>query len=168
MTTDSREKNSKQSRDAVLSNLIEQVQYEKTKDYITNRIVPQMEWYSSKSRSYKKKYYRWMTAVIMISAFVPVVSVFADGSIWVKALLAALGAGTTACNAYLSLQNYKDLWLSYRKTREAVLRTLYFYFNNIGVFSQSGTQEEKDARLIILCENELSSETGGWQSSMEK
>jgi len=168
MTTDSRKENSRQSRDAALSNLIEQVQNEKTKDYITNRIVPQMEWYSSKSRSYKKKYFRWMTAVIMIGAFVPVVSVFADGSIWVKALLAALGAGTTACNAYLSLQNYKDLWLTYRKTREAVLRTLYFYFNNIGVFSQSGTQEEKDAHLITICENELSSETDGWQSSIEK
>lgn len=81
MITDSREENSRQSRDAALSNLIEQVQNEKTKDYITNRIVPQMEWYSNKSRSYKKKYYRWMTAVIMIGAFVPVVSVFADGSI---------------------------------------------------------------------------------------
>lgn len=156
------------SRDGDLSELIKQVQNEKTKDYITNRIVEQMKWYSSASRSCKQKYYRWMTATIVIGAFVPIVSVFADGSIGVKALLASLGAATTACNAYLSLHNFKDLWVDYRRARETLLRTLYLYFNNVGVFSQNGTQEEKDALLITICENVFSSENGGWQTIMEK
>ncbi len=156
------------SRDDAFSELINQVKNENTKDYIINRVVQQMKWYSSKSRSYKKKYYCWMTASIILGAFIPVVSVFADGSIWVKALLAALGAAVTACNAYLSLHNFKDLWVTYRKNRETLLRALYLYFNNVGFFSQSGTQEEKDALLITTCENLFSAETDAWLTSVEK
>ena len=167
MSYGSNGKNAGQPRDDALSEMINRVQDEKTKDYIANRIVEQMKWYSSKSRSCKQKYYQWMTVTIMIGALVPVVSVFADGSTWVKALLAALGAATTACNAYLSLHNYKELWVTYRKTRETLLRTLYFYFNNVGAFAQKGTQEEKDALLIALCEHELSSEHEGWQTLVE-
>lgn len=168
MNSDRNVEYSEQSRDDAFADLIKQVRNENTKDYITNRIVQQMKWYSDKSKGCKQKYYRWMTATIMIGALVPVVSVFADGSIWIKALLAALGAAVTACNAYLSLHNFKDLWMTYRKTREALLRTLYYYFNNVGVFSQNSTKEEKDALLITICENELSGETGGWQTIMEK
>lgn len=167
MNSDINAKCSGQSRDDALVGLINQVQNEKTKDYITNRIMEQMKWYSGKSRSYKKKYYRWMVATIVIGAFVPIVSVFANGSILVKALLAALGSATTACNAYLALHNFQDLWVTYRKTREALLRTLYYYFNNVGVFSQNNTQEEKDALLITICENEFSSESAGWQTAMK-
>lgn len=164
MNSDSNMEYSGRSRNDSLSELIDKVQSEKTKNYIINRIVPQMKWYSNKSRSYQQQYYHWMTVTIIISALVPVVSVFADGSIWVKALLASLGAAVTSCNAYISLHNFKDLWLTYRKTRELLLRTLYCYFNNVGLFSQSSTQEKKDELLISVCENELSEETDEWKN----
>ncbi len=67
------------------------------------------------------------------------VSVFADGAIWVKVLFVILGVAVTASNAYLSLHNFKDLWLTYRNIREALLRTLYCYFNHVGIFSQNNT-----------------------------
>ena len=133
MSRDSNVNHSGQSRDDALLELINQIQNEKTKNYVTNRIVKQMKWYSDKSRSCKQKYCYWMTATIIIGALVPIVSVFADGSIWVKALLAALGSATTSCNAYLSLHNYKDLWLTYRKARETLLQTHYCFFQNAGV-----------------------------------
>lgn len=168
MSSDSSVECSGQSRDDSLFELINQVQNERTKDYITNRIMPQMRWYGNKSGRYQQQYYHWMTVTIIISALIPVASVFADGSIWMKALLALLGAVVTVCNAYLSLHNFKDLWMTYRKTRKTLLRMLYCFFNNVGVFSQDGTQEEKDALLITVCENELSNETDGWQTIMEK
>lgn len=155
-------------RDAALTALIGQVQSGKTRDYISNRILPQMKWYSSKSGENRKKYHFWMTCAIVLGAMIPVASVFADGPVWVRALIAVLGAAVTACNAYLSLHNFRDLWLTYRNTREALLRTLYCYFNDAGIFSQNVSQEEKDILLINVCEEEMSRENSGWISAMKK
>ena len=155
-------------RDASLEYFISKVQCENTKNYITNRILPQMKWYSSKSSENKRKYNFWMTVAILLGAMIPVVSVFADGSIWVKALIVALGAAVTACNSYISLHNFKDLWFTYRNAREVLLRILYSYFNNVGIFSQSVTQKEKDILLVKLCEEELSHETDNWFSLLKK
>lgn len=156
------------TRNAALDVLITQIQDEKTQSYITNRLMPQMEWYSRKGRECKKQYHFWATVTIVLGAFIPVVSVFADGSIWVKALLVALGSIVTACNAYETLHNFKDLWITYRNIREKLLRTLYFYFNNTGVFAQENTQNAKDLLLINICENEMSSEHSEWMSQMQK
>lgn len=155
-------------RDASLEYFISKVRCENTKKYITNRVLTQMKWYSSESSENKHKYYFWMTVSILLGVMIPVASVFADGAIWVKVLIATLGAAVTACNSYISLHNFKDLWFSYRKTREALLRILYCYFNGAGTFSQSGTQEEKDALLVKLCEEELSHETSEWYSLSKK
>ena len=161
-------KNSDNMRDTSLEDFISQVQCENIKSYITNRVLPQMKWYSSKSGENKRKYHFWMTVAILLGAMIPVVSVLADGAVWVKALIATLGAAVTACNSYISLHNFKDLWFTYRNTREALLRILYSYFNSAGIFSQSGTQEEKDILLVKLCEEELSHETDEWLSLMKK
>ncbi len=161
-------KNIDNMRDTFIEDFISQVQCENIKNYISNRILPQMKWYSSKSNENKRKYHFWMTVAILLGALIPVVSVFADGAVWVKALIATLGAAVTACNSYISLHNFKDLWLTYRNTREALLRILYSYFNSAGIFSQSGTQEVRDILLVNLCEEELSHETADWLSIMKK
>lgn len=156
------------ARNAVLGDLIAQVQSEKIKSYISNRLMPQMEWYSSKGRECKKKYYRWTVGTIVLGALIPVVSVLADGNIIVKVILVALGSIATACDAYIAMHNFKELWITYRSLREKLLRTLYFYFNNAGVFAQESTQEAKDVLLVNICENEMSAESSEWMSFMKK
>lgn len=155
-------------RDSSLADMIEQVENRNTKNYIKERILPQMKWYSDKSKESKRQYYNWMKISILFGAMIPVASVFADGEIWVKVLIAILGAAVTAINAINSLHNFRDLWLTYRKSRENLLRTLYCYFNNAGIFSQNSTQEEKDILLVNVCEEEINRETGGWFSLMTK
>lgn len=155
-------------RDVSLENLIAQVECANTKNYIQNRILQQMEWYSRKSSENKRKYFFWMTSAIILGAMIPVASVFADGAIWVKALIATLGATVAACNSYISLHNYKDLWFTYRNTREVLLRILYSYFFDAGVFKKIEEYREKDAILIELCEETLSQEVGDWFSLVKK
>ena len=82
-------------RNVALMDLVGQIQNENTKNYVIGRIMPQMEWYSSKGGECKKKYYRWMASSILLGALIPVVSVFADGAVWTKVLLAALGSAVT-------------------------------------------------------------------------
>lgn len=156
------------TRDEALLTLAEQVQNARTKDYMLNRILPQMAWYSGKSRENRKKYYFWMTCAILLGAMIPAASVFADGSVWIRALIAVLGAAVTAVNAYTTLHNFKDLWLTYRNARESLLRTLYCYFNHAGIFSQEAAQEEKDILLVNVCEEIMSNENSGWTVIMKK
>lgn len=156
------------ARTTALNDLVSQVHSEKTKNYIANRLMPQMEWYSCKSRKCKKQYYFWTTVTILLSALIPVVSIFADRGDGMKALLVVLGSNVTACNTYLALHNFKDLWLTYRKLREKLLRVLYCYFNNVGVFSQNIAQDAKDVLLVDICEEKMSSENKEWVAFVEK
>ena len=167
-------------RDKVLAKMIIDVGNEKTKRYILSRVIPQMDYYSKKSGENKKKYTLFMTISIVLGALIPVFSVLiptdfsetgiaTPGLLWaIKVLIAALGAGVTALNAYMSLHNFKDLWTTYRNTREALLRTLYAYFNNADRFAQEQTQDKRDALLIRLCEDELARENGSWRALVEE
>lgn len=161
------ENNINTHRDDILQPLIDQVASDKTKYYILNRIMPQMVYYKNASRKCKKRYTCWMIVAIIIGAAIPVLSVIADGGTLMKLILAALGSGVTAINAYLSLENSKDLWRNYRQEREILLSTLYCYFYNAGTFAHLESQEAKDALLIETCEREMSKEVGNWTTMLQ-
>lgn len=154
-------------RHDVFQKWLEDVENEKTRQYIQERVITQMEWYRKKSSAYKTKYQRWMTASIILSGSIPVVSVFADGGIISKVVIAALGAAVTGIGAYLSLRNYKELWNLYRVNREMLLSTLYLYFNHVGVFKKDIDQEDRDAMLIDMCEKNFQQDYGNWKSIIE-
>ena len=162
-----KQENANSTKDLPLRELASNIQDVRTKDYVENRLLPQMTWYSKKSNSYRRQYQVLMSFSIALGAMIPVMSVLVQGPPIIQLLIALLGTGATAVNAYLSLSNSRDLWLTYRNTREILLRTLYFYFNNAEKFSD-GTAEEKDELLIEVCEAELARENGTWRSMMEK
>lgn len=159
--------NSNSGREEPLKLLINQVHSETTKHYIVTRLLPQMTYYSNTSRKYKKRYTRWMIAAIILGAMIPVLSVLTDGTPQMKVILSALGSAVTAINAYLALENSKDLWRSYRQEREILLSTLYCYFNNAGMFTHLNSQEEKDTLLIEICEKEMTKEVGNWAAILK-
>ena len=161
------EPRSQTTQDLALMDLVAQVENDNTREYIETRAIPEMKYYSRKSKECKQVYLRCMTASIILGGLIPVVAVFSDGNVWLRVLTALLGSSVTAINAYLSLQNSKDLWLMYRSVRESLLRTLYYYFNGADIF-KDGTQEEKDARLIEFCETELANERMSWRPLWDK
>lgn len=150
------------SRNEAIQPLIEQVKAQNTKNYIKTRIIPQMEYYSRASRNCKRKYKAWKTALIVFSALVPIASIFADGSVAMKVIIAVVGSVVTAINTYLALENFRDLWYSYRTSREILLSILYRYLHNSGEFAYVESQENKDSLLIKICENEMTRESANW------
>lgn len=145
-----------------LDEWIANIENDKTKHYIEDRVVNQMNYYRNKSKEYKKKYHELMTVSIIIGFLIPVTSILADGSIFMKLVIATLGSATTAISAYLRMQNYYELWSNYRYNREFLLSTLYAYFTNTGIFRQLSTQQECDTLLIDTCEACFSTENKGW------
>lgn len=155
------------SRDEALRNRVMQMEDAETRDYLLNRVLPQMTWYSKKSGQYKTQYQRLMTLTIFLGALIPVFALLTNYTA-VKVIVALLGASVTGVNAYLALQNYHDLWLTYRTTREDLLHTLYCYFNHAGMFAQADkTPQELNVMLVDLCEEALSKETGRWTTIVQ-
>ena len=159
--------NSHLRREEPLKLLIDQVHSETTKHYIVTRLLPQMTYYSNTSKKHKKRYTRWMIMAIILGAMIPILSVLTDGTTQMKVILSALGSAVTAINAYLALENSKDLWRSYRQEREILLSTLYCYFNNASLFAHLNSQEEKDILLIEICEKEMTKEIRNWADSLK-
>lgn len=168
MNSFEKEGTNKSMIDVFVNQMISQVQNENTKKYISNRILPQIKWYSLQSAEKKHKYYFWMTVSIILGVAISSISVLANGSALIKLVIAILGAAVTASNAYISLHSFKDLWIVYRKTHETLTRTVYCYFNNAGIFSQCSTQNQKDELLVNVCEEELSKESGDWSIILKK
>ena len=135
---------------------------ERTRNYVQNRVVEQMDFYRTRSKEYKKKYHALMTISIVIGFLIPVMSILADGSIVMKVILAALGSATTAITAYLRMHNYHELWTRYRCNREFLLSTLYGYFTKTGVYKTCPDQQTCDQMLIETCESCFDRENRGW------
>ena len=144
------------------------VESDKTKDYIEKRLLDQIKYYGKSSKKSKFWYQILMAASILTSASIPVCAAFVDDTSPVKIPIAILGATVTAISALLSMYNYRDLWVTHRGVRQDLEHTLYFYFNNVDEFSKKGTQEEKDARLIEICESILDEEKKKWIFSQKK
>lgn len=150
-------------RQQALSEWLSDVADERTKRYIKERVMGQLEWYQGKSRKSKNRYQKLSTASLSLSGLIPVVSVIADGDAKIKILIAALGAAVTGIGAYLGLQGYKDTWKIYRSRREQLLSILYLYFNRAGMFGGGLSQEECDNKLVETCEKCFQEEGTDWQ-----
>ena len=152
------------SRDVAIRKRVMQISDEETRNYLLDRVLPQMTWYGRKSAQYQKMYYRLMVATIVLGALIPIFSLLAH-----PVVVALLGVSVTAINAYLALRKYHELWVSYSNVREDLLHTLYCYFNRAGVFAKKdSTQAELDVLLVDTCENAFSKENGGWAATMRK
>ena len=154
------------SRDEAIRKRVMQMEDGETRNYLLDRVLPQMKWYSRKCAKYQTMYYRFMAAAILLGGLIPVFSVGGSYGV-VKVILALLGASVTAINAYLALYKYHELWIAYRGTREELIHTLYSYFNRAGVFAQKKMSEaELNVLLVDVCENALSKEMGGWTTTV--
>lgn len=125
---------------------------ENMKNYIKYRIVKQIDCFEVKGRYCKNKYQRFMFASIIISSVIPVLSIFADGSVLMKTVIAILGSVVSVIGSYITLQNYKELWGEYVSKKSILQNMLYMYFNCRGDFDIED-EKERNGKLIDTCES---------------
>ena len=125
---------------------------ENMKNYIKYRIIKQIDWFEVKGRYCKNKYQRFMFASIIISSVIPVLSIFADGSVLMKTVIAILGSVVSVIGSYITLQNYKELWGEYVGKKSILQNMLYMYFNCRGDFDIED-EKERNGKLIDTCES---------------
>lgn len=156
-------------RNDVLLERIKTVEDVNMRAYMSDVLLPTMDYLSRNSRKYKTQYYVLSIANIAAGALITIVTAFSKAALIPKILLAVLGASTTAISSLLSLYRSKEQWADNRITRENLLQYLYAYFCNGDEFYKiRDDTEAKNLLLYQLCQNELSNIVGNWRSRVEK
>lgn len=132
-------------------------------DYITERYKKQMEYYSSKSKSYQKKYHFWSVMSIVCSALVPVVTLGTDLCFIFKLLVALLGSVSTICSSILLHFRYQELWLRYRNTYSELEAEHEQYSTRIGSY-KSLDAETAITLFAESCEKIIAQERASWKA----
>lgn len=129
----------KQSKVALVKNLAGKIpnQYTGVKDYVLNRLVPQMLYYGTESLRSKRKYMRWTTLSLIATGIIPIITIFLEQCSLKNVIITSLSSFITFVNAYLLTTNSKNTWILYRETRERLFNEFYkfysiaFMYNNL-------------------------------------
>lgn len=138
------------------------------KNYIENRVMDQIRWYSKKSSVNQKKYKRYAVISIVLNGVIPIVVLLSDycaeWSFWLKLLITALSSAAGILSALDALGNHKNLWVQYRANCEQLKSTLHLFFMRAGIFE--GLTDDDPAtlkrKLAAACEHLFAAEYQQW------
>lgn len=133
------------------------------KTYIEKRVLDQIIWYDQKSVEKQTRFKKLTIVNIILNAIIPIVVLFSDYSILVKALVTGLSSSAGAINAIVALCEFKDLWIQYRSNCELLKSTLHRFFLKSGEFRHIADDQSAlmDA-LVASCEEYFTKEFQSW------
>jgi hypothetical protein len=141
---------------------MERTEFEK---YLKERYEDQVDWYDRKAQAMKKTYGRVQMLVIVLAALTTVAaavgtSVGSAGSIskWVTVAISAL---VTIFTALLNTFKYKETWLNYRGTFDALKRERSFYLAQVGDY---GKAADREGLFVLRVEAIFAQESAEWQA----
>jgi hypothetical protein len=114
-----------------------------TIDPIVERLEDQISYYDAKSLRCQKSYKRIKLVEIIAAALIPFLAALhvADTHGDVKAafaiITALLGVLITILEGVLQLQQYQQIWVTYRATAEALKHEKYTYIAKAGVYASA-------------------------------
>jgi hypothetical protein len=132
--------------------------------YLNERLINQLEYYDRKAVANKKKYYRYKSAVIIISTSIPLIAILPYKE-EANYIIAFLGASVAILTSLLELSKAYENWLDFRKTAETLKRERFFYENTAGPYSKTS---DKNALMVRRVENIISVENDLWQINQKQ
>ena len=138
-----------------------------TLDPIIERLEDQISYYNAKSSRCQKSYKRIKLSEIIFAALIPFLAALhvADTQPYVKTTLAIttalLGVAITIMEGVLQLQQYQQIWVTYRATCEALKHEKYTYIAKAGVYASAA---DPRALLAERIETIGSQENTKWTS----
>ncbi len=132
-------------------------------DPIINRLEDQINWYDRKSQSAQRIFKRIKIVEIFSAAIIPLLA----GLNFPHVKLAAGGLGVliTILEGILHLNQYQQLWNTYRSTCEALKHEKYAYLGNAGPYAGAA-----NPRVILAerVESLVSQEHAQWSSIQQR
>lgn len=138
---------------------------QRVEQYISNRILKQIEWYDNKSLNNQFKYKIFTTISIIISATIPVLTNFLDlkYSKYIKLCIALFSTIATILSFIITLNNYNELWINYRTSCENLKSITYRFLTKSGEFKDLDDAKAFEL-LVMICENYMEKEYKYWKS----
>lgn len=123
--------------------------------YLRLRLTDQIDWYDNKSAIMKQRYLFWKSVTFTSGACMPFM-VAISISKWFTGLL---GVVVVISESVLSVFNYHDLWVEYRKNTEMLQKELVMFQTRTGVYRES---DFPFADLVERSETLISNENINW------
>ena len=134
------------------------------KNYIKNRVINEIQWYSKKSSGNQKWYKRFMIMSLILSSAIPLVTVLSEelSTLHFKVIISVLGTGVTAISTIIALYSFKELWIQYRYNSEVLKSQLHCYFTRSGEYKDLEDNEAFN-KLVEECEKQINDENSKWE-----
>ena len=134
---------------------MEEKEYE---NYLKERYEPEVNWYDNRASRNKQYYYCFQWAVIIISAFVPVLIVSMPTWKWITVTLSIILAIATAA---LKSFKFQENWISYRTIAETLKKEKHYYGASA---TEYATAENKERLFVERVEALISRENTLWMT----
>ncbi|MFK8083618.1 MAG: DUF4231 domain-containing protein [Granulosicoccus sp.] len=127
-------------------------------EYLQQRVDNQLSWYSRKSAYNKRWYYRLQFITLLSAVAVPVITL-TSGDFKVRIVVALLGAIAALAAGLLSMHQFRDQWLDYRSTAEALKFEKYLFLTRSAPYDKSTAF----SLFVQRVEATILSENRSWQ-----
>jgi Protein of unknown function (DUF4231) len=127
--------------------------------YLKDRVEDQLRYFNNKSKSAKWWYQKLQLAAIVSGVLVPVFIGFSSQWPDLKYVAAVCGALVAIIESAQSLLKYKENWLTFRATAEALVRERFLFEHGAGVYAN---QQDKYRLFVEHIEQILSTENRVW------
>ncbi len=133
--------------------------------YLKGRYQDQVDWYDRKAQAMKRTYGRVQKAVIVLAALTTVTAAVGAVSGQVgnvsKWTAVATSALVTIFTALLNTFKYKETWLNYRGTFDALKREKSYYLAQVGEYRDA---TDREGLFVQRVETIFAQEGAEWQS----
>lgn len=131
-------------------------------NYLENRLKPQIEYYSEKSKKLKIEYQSMSFTSIIIMALIPVFTLLSAEFESMKYIIAFLSAIASILSAALLLRHSQENWIAYRTTCEALKAECEKYTYSALPYHE-GSDVERNRKLVEACEEIMRNEHNEWK-----
>lgn len=134
-------------------------------DYLTDRLAPQMEYYSKACKKLQHQYYCLSICSIVATAIIPILSLAVESCSEIKYLISTVSAVATVASSILLLRKTRENWLEYRASYELLKSERAKY---LAVACEYSGQDSPDAlnHLVACCEEIMGNEHKSWRERM--
>ncbi len=133
--------------------------------YIQDRVDDQISWYSRKSGICQKRYKRLKIITLVFSVTIPFLTGLVDEVTAMKYIIGAMGVVIAAVEGIQSLYKYKDNWLQYRLTSEALKREKLLYQTLSGEYAEAS---DPFKTFVQRAEQIMAGEQSQWKDYIAK
>ena len=137
-----------------------------TNEYIQNRLIAQIRWYSAKSRKEQKHYKQLSVVSIIVTAIIPIFTLLLDFdciNTFAKIVIAVLSSCASVITGINTLYKHKELWVQYRTNCELLKSVLHRFYTQSDEFNGK-TEEEAFKILVSSCEQYFVKEFDNWNN----